>query len=106
MIGNGNATTQVRFMTLRDAPDSVVLRNYGDLLIVAKFSRETKQLASELSLLWLSDKKQLDFKNEFIGPLSLPPGWGKTSPALTKAPVTMPIPTATPGPPAKPPPAQ
>lgn len=77
MIGNGNANTQTRFMTFRDAPDSVVLRNYGDLLIVAKFSRQTKQLTDELSLVWLSDKRQIDLRNEFVGPLSLPPEWGK-----------------------------
>lgn len=69
LIGDGNASTQVRFLTLKGSPDIVVLRSYGDLLITAKFSRETREVTDDLSLIWISEKKQIDFRNEEVGPL-------------------------------------
>lgn len=71
IVGDGNASTQKRFLVFKDHPDVAVLRIYGDLMISAKFNRETKEVSSELSLLWLSEKKQITFANEEIGPLKL-----------------------------------
>lgn len=68
-VGNGNATTQKRFLTIKEAPNLVVLRIYGDSFIVAAFNRETHEISDELSLISLSDKKQINLVNENIGPL-------------------------------------
>lgn len=71
ILGDGNASTQQKFLTMRDAPNSVVLRIYGDLMIVASVDRETHEVSEDLSLVWISEKKQLNFVNENVGPLTL-----------------------------------
>lgn len=73
LVGHGEATRKERFLTLKAEPDLVVLRNYGELLVTARFSREKRQLLNELKLIWLSEKKQADFRNEFVGPLTVEP---------------------------------
>lgn len=71
LVGNGNATNQKKYLTLRDSPNHVVLRIYGDMMITATFNRETREVSDELSILWLGEKKQMNFVNEDIGPLQL-----------------------------------
>lgn len=70
-IGNGNATTQNKFLLLKDTPNFAVLRIYGDLLILASFEKASKEVSNELSLIWISEKKQIGFINQEVGPLKL-----------------------------------
>jgi hypothetical protein len=71
IVGDGNASTQKRFLTLKNSPSTAVLRIYGDLMITAPFDREKHEIFDEISLIWLSEKKQMDFFNEEVGPLKM-----------------------------------
>jgi hypothetical protein len=70
LVGHGEATRKAVFLTLRESPDMVVLRNYGDLLVTAKFSRTQKTVSNELALIWVHETKRIDFRNESVGPLA------------------------------------
>lgn len=69
ILGNGSAHSQIRYLTLQDKPDAAVLRSYGDTMIVAGFSRDTKMLTGELSLHSISKAAPVHFKTEALGPL-------------------------------------
>lgn len=69
-VGNGNAKTQKRFLITKSAPELVVLRIYGDVMIAATFDRASKETLDGLTVMSMSEKKQLDFYNEKIGPLT------------------------------------
>lgn len=70
-VGHGEASRKERYLTLKEAPDTVVLRTYGDVFISARFDRATKEMSNDIVLMWLSEKKQTEFRNELIGPLVL-----------------------------------
>jgi hypothetical protein len=68
-VGQGEAIRKVRFLTLKSSPDFVVLRNYGDSFIAARFDRKLKTISDELLILRLSDHEKGEFRNEIVGPL-------------------------------------
>lgn len=70
LVGHGEATGKERFLTLKSSPDVVVLRNYGDLLIAARFDRARKVVSEELVLIRLGNDQKAEFFNEVIGPLT------------------------------------
>jgi hypothetical protein len=70
LVGHGEASRKESFLTLKDFPDTVVLRNYGELLIAAKLDGQSS-IGDEIVLIWLSDKKQLSFVNRRLGPLAV-----------------------------------
>jgi hypothetical protein len=69
VVGDGNARTQKRFLITKGSPELVVLRIYGDVMIAATFDRTTKETLNGITVFSISEKKQLDFTNEKIGPL-------------------------------------
>lgn len=81
LLGNGEAAKKARYLTLVNASDTVVLRAYGDLLITAKFSRVERVVSDELVLLWISEKKEIAFRNEEVGPLTVAKKRESTKPA-------------------------
>lgn len=86
LIGNGEASKRDRFLVLKQEPDLVVLRNYGSVLLTARFSRESKQLSNEFVVIRLAEGERIAFTNEVVGPLKVKPGSISTdSPA--KAPI-------------------
>lgn len=70
-VGQGEAIRKVRFLTLKSSPDFVVLRNYGDSFIAARFDRKLKTISDELLILRFSDHEKGEFRNEIVGPLRL-----------------------------------
>jgi hypothetical protein len=71
MIGNGEAFRKSQFLVFQSEPNLVVLRNYGDLLVAARFDRNTHEVYPELELISLGERKRLSFRNEAVGQLSL-----------------------------------
>lgn len=69
LVGDAEATRKVNFLTLKGEPDVAVVRNYGDLIIGAKFDGKSKETTGEFRFLWVSDKKEVSFVLAPVGPL-------------------------------------
>ena len=65
------ARTKERFFVPSTAPDTVVLRIYGNRLICAPVDRTTKQIARAIQVLRLGDDPKMVLRSERIGPLRL-----------------------------------
>lgn len=95
LVGDAEARGKSKFLALKNEPDVVLLRNYGDLMIFAKITKSGDQLTG-LRLLWLSETKELDLVPRDTGPMK------KTVPQKAqevRAPTTgsaIPRPTVTP----------
>lgn len=67
--GVGVASRQTKFMVAVSHPDMIVLRQYGDNFILAKFDRETKKVQREFAVLPVSSDTRLTL--EKLGPFTL-----------------------------------
>lgn len=59
------------FLVLKNKPNIVVLKIYGDTIITAPFSKKTKTIRREVTVYKISDKDNLTLVSEKIGPLKL-----------------------------------
>jgi hypothetical protein len=76
LLGGGDALNQTVFMTPLQHTDKVVLRQYGDRLIVANFDRSTKVVRPEFSFIPIESAdiaSATNFKLEAVGPLKILP---------------------------------
>lgn len=69
LIGDAEARKKQHFLALKSDPDLVLLRNYNDLMILARINKLGDQQTDDLRLLWLSEKKELDFILRKTGPI-------------------------------------
>lgn len=70
-VGHGEASRKQQFLVSKASPDIVILRNYGDLFIGARFDRSKKLILDELILARLGQNQTVEYFNEPIGPLTL-----------------------------------
>jgi hypothetical protein len=68
--GNRSCLQRVRYLVLDGSPPRVVLRIYGDHLIVAPFDPRSKQVTPEFSILTLESGFKETLKLRPVGPLS------------------------------------
>ncbi len=72
LLVDGDARRQTKFLIPKSQPDRVVLRHYGDLLILAKFDRKSKVVSPEFSFVALASDDiaaATSFLREEVGPL-------------------------------------
>lgn len=69
LIGDAEARKKQHFLAIKSDPDFILLRNYNDLMIFAKINKLGNQQTDDLRLLWLSEKKEIDFILRKTGPL-------------------------------------
>jgi len=91
-IGKAHALNQKEFLVLSSSPEMVVLRIYGDRMIVAPFDRKTQEFESKFVIKTLGADDTLVISPEDIGPLKL----SKPSPTPTSTSIPSPTATASP----------
>lgn len=69
LAGQGEAIRKEQFLVPEWAPNVVVLKQYNDLFIGARFKRAKHRLTNELLLMRIGHKELAEFRNEVIGPL-------------------------------------
>jgi hypothetical protein len=68
-IGGAEAQSKERFLTLTSDPDLLLLRTYGDLFIFGRVSKAGDELSDEVRLMVLSEAKELQLANRWVGPI-------------------------------------
>lgn len=71
--GARSAKNETRFMVTQSPDSRVVLKKYGNQILLAGFDRQSHQLLGDYLLITLSDNSQLRFKYENLGNLEPAP---------------------------------
>lgn len=66
-----NAKGQVSFLVARTHPEKVILREYGNIFIMAPLKKNTKTYTRSFSFVAIGENPKLEFKQEDVGPLTL-----------------------------------
>ena len=69
LVGDAEAQEKRRFLALKADSNLVLLRNYGNLFILARINDEGDRLTDDVRLLWLSEIKELDLVFRNVGPI-------------------------------------
>ncbi len=96
--GLAKAVNQDEFLVLDTSPEMVILRIYGDRMIVAPFNRKTQEVESKFIIKTLGEDDNLVISPEDIGPLKLKPTLTPTplpTSTFTPSPTATAIPTST-----------
>jgi hypothetical protein len=88
-FGRSSALNQQMFLVASTSPETVVLVMNPDWAICAPFDRQNKQLEPGIRVLEMPGKGDVEFRQELVGPLSLP--------ALTTSPTPTQMPSQAPG---------
>lgn len=70
-VGQGTALRQEEFLVTLSPSDRVVLRIYGDTLILAPFDRATQEIQREFAIQPIDKASELGLRLERVGPLRL-----------------------------------
>ncbi|MCX5998276.1 MAG: hypothetical protein NTU41_01435 [Chloroflexi bacterium] len=73
-VGHASAMVQSDYLVLESTPELVVLRDYQDHLVCARFDRETKTVQRDFVVLTTASEAGRSLKVERIGPLTLSKG--------------------------------
>ena len=73
LAGNGAASSQEKYLVMKEPAEHVLLRNYGNLMIAASVDKETKLVGHEFVIINILENNRIEFLSERIGPLKLAP---------------------------------
>ena len=71
MTGRAESLFQRDYLVLNDQKPYVILRVYGDKVILRGIERKSHSFTDEFQIRKIGEKNSISFKNEIIGPLSL-----------------------------------
>lgn len=67
IIGKNFAKNEAEHWVLSDRPDMLMVRNYGDTVLLKRVSLSTRELTNTLEIVKVSDSKNLDLKKVMLG---------------------------------------
>lgn len=67
LIGKNFAKNGDEHWVLSDRPDMLMVRNYGDTMLLKRVSLSTRELTNTLEIVKISDSKNLDLKKVMLG---------------------------------------
>jgi len=70
LIGKSYAKTDTKFWVLKDSQDTILLRKYGDYMILKKYDMSTRELASGVQIMRIADNGCMSVKESEIGKLT------------------------------------